>query len=199
MPFDKRSDVTHSRADNMEPKLERRTRLTLPAMMAALICGGMAVAGIWPSEGVAQDPLLSWLASPVFVSLTLLAAASFAAVTVAGVQADNKLSRLACEHDRRDHRHLLRRLGGEDFARRWETPPRMNNRLRELRRRQAIELEDLARLMRCDPQTLTMMEKDLYTPDVRTALMLSELLSVPVTDLFWVEHPSEDSPWSPAS
>ena len=172
-------------------RLERRTRFTMPAMMLALICGGFAVAGIWPPTELTQDPYLSWLASPVFVSLCLLGTAAFATLSVFGIRADNRLWNLADEQDRRVRRNLMRRFGGEEFARRWEARPPIRNRVRGLRRQRDIDPEDLARLLDYSPQFLALLERAHYPPDLRTALMLSDLFGVPVDALFWTESAAE--------
>lgn len=177
-----------------EARLERRTRFTMPAMMLALISGGLAVAGMWPPEEVAQDPYLSWLVSPVFIALCLLGVVVFAVIAVFSIRADNRLWRLAAEQDLQDRRSLMRRLGGESFARRWEGEPPVENRLRELRRQRGLEPDSVANLLGCAPQTYLMIEKGLYPPDVRTTLMLADLFNAPIGDLFWIGQDSAGPP-----
>lgn len=167
-------------------RLERRTRYTMPAIMLALICLGLAVAGIWPPEGVSQDPYLSWLASPLFVALSLVAALGFVAVSIAGMRADNRLWQIARHQDQRDYRNLLRQLGGEEFARRWEASPRIKNQVAELRIRRGIQQEDLARALDMSTRSMDLLEAGRYAPKLDAALMLSELLDEPLTVLFWV-------------
>lgn len=183
----------YSEYTDRETRLEQRTRFTLPAMMLALICGGLAVAGIWPPEEVAQDPYLSWLASPAFVAFCLLGVVVFAIIAVFSIRADNRLWKLAEEQDRQDWRSLMRRLGGESFARRWEAEPPVDNQLRELRRQRGLEPDDVANLLGCATWTYYMIEKGLYPPDIRTALLLANLFSTPVGDLFWI-HPDSGEP-----
>ncbi|MGF1472473.1 MAG: helix-turn-helix transcriptional regulator [Rubrobacteraceae bacterium] len=179
---------------DIETRMERRTRFTLPAMMSALICGGLAVGGIWPPEEVAQDPYLSWLASPVFIALCLLGALVFTVIAVLSIRADNLLWKLAEEQDRQDRQRLMQRLGGEGFARRWEANPPVDNRLRELRRQRDLDADDVASLLGCAPQTYLMIEKGLYSPDVRTTLMLADLFNAPVGDLFWIDQDPSRQP-----
>ena len=171
-----------------ENQLERRMRFTLPAIMLTMICGGFAVAGLWPPEEIAQDPYLSWLVSPVFVGLCLVAALGFAAVALTGFRADNRLRQITRARREQDRKTIQRRLGGEAFARQWSVRPRIRNRVRELRRQRGIELEDLATLLDYGPGTLALLEKAHYPPDLGTALMLSDLFGVPVDELFWAEE-----------
>lgn len=173
-------------------RLERRTRYTTPAMMLALVCFGLAVAGMWPPEGVAQDPYLSWLASPLFVGLSLIAGLGFVVVSIAGIRADNRLWQIARHQDQRDYRTLLLRIGGEEFARRWEASPRIKNRVRELRLQRGIEQEDLARALDMSPGSMGQLEAGRYVPKLDAALMLADLLDEPVSALFWVPDSPED-------
>lgn len=177
-----------------EPRLEKRTRFTMPAMMLALICGGLAVAGMWPPEEVARDSYLSWLASPVFIALCLLGVVVFAVIAVFSIRADNRLWRLAEAQDRQDRRSLMRRLGGETFTRRWEAEPPVENRLRELRHQRGLDPDDIASILGCAPQTYLMIEKGLRPPDVRTTLMLADLFNAPIRDLFWIGQDSTGPP-----
>lgn len=113
-------------------RLERLSSLQIPAMILATLCGGLVFAGISASDEVAQTPVLAFLVSPVFIAVALLAAVGFATLFIAGAQVDGRLFRIASDLRRDEREDLMCALGGERFAHRWRSNPRVRNRVEQV-------------------------------------------------------------------
>ena len=119
---------------NMEStRLRGLSRLVSPALFLAILFAGVAAVGILPPDGVSDVAVLAFLVSPPCVALALVAAAALAALFVLGSRADDILLERELLQRRQRRNELALRLAGERFVRRWETPPQVANRVRELR------------------------------------------------------------------
>ncbi len=164
--------------------LRRRARLGTPALFFAMIFGGLAFYHAVEPAAVPEPFVI--LASPYAIVVLALAAAGSLAVFVSAVKSGDQLLALE-ERQRRDARRgLLASARGEEFATRWSGDPTVRNRLRELREERGISPAELAEVLDVRERTLVLIERNLYTPSLRVALLASEYLGERVEKVFWV-------------
>jgi putative transcriptional regulator len=63
----------------------------------------------------------------------------------------------------------------------------IKNRVRQVRQAQDLTQEALAQAVEVSRQTIISLEKGNYTPSVKLALQLANILGTQVEDLFWLE------------
>ena len=64
----------------------------------------------------------------------------------------------------------------------------LKNRLKELRARDGLNQTDLAKLAGVSRQTISLLERDEYTPSVVIALRISQIFNEPVESVFRIEE-----------
>ena len=64
----------------------------------------------------------------------------------------------------------------------------LKNRLKELRARDSLNQTDLAKLAGVSRQTISLLERDEYTPSVVIALKISQIFSETVESVFRLEE-----------
>ncbi len=173
-------------------RLRTMSGLRLPALILAMLCGGVVFTAVFVEEP-AEYPGLSVLASPALVGSALLAAIAFSALFVAGMRADRRLARQRLDRREAERNDLMRRLAGEEFTRRWTSEPVLCNRVEELRRHRGIAPEQLAIVLGLSARSLIRIEKGIYAPSIALAFMIAEFFEQPVGDVFRPETPHSRS------
>ncbi|MGE5250270.1 MAG: helix-turn-helix transcriptional regulator [Bacteroidota bacterium] len=64
----------------------------------------------------------------------------------------------------------------------------LHNNLKEIRLRQALTQEQLARSVGVTRQTIIAIEKGKFVPSVKLALYLASALHSSIADIFWLEN-----------
>ena len=64
----------------------------------------------------------------------------------------------------------------------------LKNRLKELRARDGLNQTELAKLAGVSRQTISLLERDEYTPSVVIALKISQIFNEPVESVFRIEE-----------
>ena len=67
----------------------------------------------------------------------------------------------------------------------------LKNRLKELRARDGLNQTELAKLAGVSRQTISLLERDEYTPSVVIALKISQIFNEPVESVFRIEEDEE--------
>ena len=67
----------------------------------------------------------------------------------------------------------------------------LKNRLKELRARDGLNQTELAKLAGVSRQTISLLERDEYTPSVVIALKISKIFNEPVESVFRIEEDEE--------
>lgn len=180
-------------------RLRRLSQLSVPAVPLAILFGGMAAVGLRPPDGAREVAVLAVLVSPPFVALANLAAAALAALFVVGARADDLLRRREMLRLRQRRADTARRLAGERFVRRWEAPPRVGNRVQELRLQRDVSPEDLADALEIRVFSLNLIERRFYNPDFLLCAKIADFFGVPPPPpaAFWVEEPPSPPPERP--
>ena len=68
---------------------------------------------------------------------------------------------------------------------------KLKNRLKELRARDGLNQTELAKLAGVSRQTISLLERDEYTPSVVIALKISQIFNEPVESVFRIEEDEE--------
>lgn len=68
----------------------------------------------------------------------------------------------------------------------------LKNRLKELRAREGLNQTELARLAGISRQTVSLIERNEYTPSVVIALKIAEIFREPVEEVFRLEEDKEN-------
>ena len=64
----------------------------------------------------------------------------------------------------------------------------LKNRLKELRARDGLNQTDLAKLAGVSRQTISLLERDVYTPSIIIALRISQIFNETVESVFRLEE-----------
>ena len=75
-----------------------------------------------------------------------------------------------------------------EFKLRVKEKDMLKNRLKELRARDGLNQTDLAKLAGVSRQTISLLERDEYTPSVVIALKISQIFNEPVESVFRLEE-----------
>ena len=67
----------------------------------------------------------------------------------------------------------------------------LKNRLKELRARDGLNQTELAKLAGVSRQTISLLERDEYTPSIVIALKISQIFNEPVESVFRIEEDEE--------
>lgn len=68
----------------------------------------------------------------------------------------------------------------------------LKNRLKELRAREGLNQTELARLAGISRQTVSLIERNEYTPSVVIAIKIAEIFREPVEEVFRLEEDKEN-------